>query len=68
MLQHLYDFLGEEFTPEARAAMEKWRSETPRDKHGRHEYNPGEFGLDTAALRERFRFYTDRFNVPLGRD
>lgn len=68
VLQQLYDFLGEEFTPEARAAMEKWRRETPRDKHGRHEYDPGEFGLDTAELRERFRFYTDRFNVPLGRD
>ena len=68
VLQQLYDFLGEEFTPEARAQMLKWRRETPRDKHGRHEYNPGEFGLDTAQLREWFRFYTDRFNVPLGKD
>lgn len=68
VMQQLYDFLGEEFTPEAHAAMAKWRSETPRDKHGIHEYNPGAFGLDTAKLRAQFRFYTDRFDVPLGKD
>ncbi len=68
VLEQLYAFLGEEFTPEARAAMLKWRSETPRDKHGRHEYNPAEYGLDTADLRRRLAFYHDRFNVPLGKD
>ena len=67
-LEKLYDFLGEEFTPEARARMKAWRESTPRDKHGRHEYNPADYGLDTAKLRERFRFYTERFDVPLGRD
>jgi Sulfotransferase family len=68
VMQQLYDFLGEEFTPEAHVAMARWRAETPRDKHGVHEYNPGAFGLDTASLREQFRFYTDRFAVPLGKD
>ena len=68
VMQQLYDFLGEAFTPEAHAAMAKWRSDTPRDKHGRHEYNPGAFGLEVPKLREQFRFYTDRFNVPLGKD
>ena len=68
VMQRLYDFLGEEFTPEALAAMTGWREDTPRDKHGRHEYNPAEFGLDTARLRERFAFYSERFGVPLGKD
>jgi hypothetical protein len=68
VMQQLYDFLGEKFTPEAKAAMVNWRSDTPRDKHGRHEYNPGAFGLDTVKLREQFRFYSDRFDVPLGKD
>lgn len=67
-LEELYDFLGEEFTPEARAQMKAWREDTPRGKHGRHEYDPAEFGLDPAALRERFRFYSDRYDVPLGSD
>lgn len=67
-VQKLYDFLGEEFTPEAHARMLAWRNDTPRDKHGRHEYNGADYGFDTASLRERFRFYTDRFDVPLGSD
>lgn len=61
----LYDFLGEEFTPQAHANMAAWRTSTPRDKHGAHEYDPADFGLDGAELRARFRFYSDRFNVPL---
>jgi hypothetical protein len=68
VLEQLYAFLGEEFTPEARARMKAWRESTPRDKHGRHEYDPAEYGLDPKALRERFRFYSERFQVPLGKD
>ena len=67
-VQKLYDFLGEEFTPEAHARMRAWRENTPRDKHGRHEYSAADYGFTTAGLRERFRYYTDRFDVPLGTD
>ena len=35
-----------------------------RDKHGLHEYDPSEFGLDREELREYYRFYSDRFQVP----
>jgi Sulfotransferase family len=64
IIQQLYDFLGEELSPEARARMEKWRAETPREKQGDHLYDPADFGLSVAGLRERFRFYSDRFQVP----
>lgn len=60
----LYAFLGEELTPEARARMARWRRDTPRDKHGEHRYDAADYGLDKAALRERFRFYSERFGVP----
>ena len=63
ILEQLYAFLGEEFTDEARARMEAWRTNMPRDKHGAHAYDPADFGIDFHALRERFRFYSDRFNV-----
>lgn len=63
-LERLYEFLGEEFTGEARARMKAWRESTPKDKHGAHEYHPEEYGLDVAKLRDRFRFYSDRFGVP----
>ncbi len=67
-LAKLYDFLGEEFTPEAEARMRAWRENTPRDKHGRHEYDGADYGLSTADLREKFRFYSERYDVPLGKD
>ncbi len=67
-LEKLYDFLGEEFTDEARARMLHWRTSTPRDKHGRHEYDPADFGLSTAGLRAQYAFYSERFAVPLGKD
>ena len=65
-VERLYAFLGEAFTAEARGRMEAWRRETPRDKHGLHEYHPEEFGLDLDAIRARMRFYSDRFGEPVG--
>jgi hypothetical protein len=62
-LHRLYDFLGEELTAETLARMETWRRETPREKHGDHRYDPADFGIDVTALRERFRFYSERFDV-----
>ena len=62
-LERLYAFLGEELTEETRARMRAWRESTPRDKHGEHRYDPAEFGIDLATLRQRFRFYSQRFNL-----
>jgi hypothetical protein len=64
VLEQLYAHIGEPFTAEARARMEAWRRETPRDKHGGHDYDAADFGLDPAELRERFRFYSERYGVP----
>lgn len=63
VLDQLYGWMGEELTDAARARMLAWREETPRDKHGSHEYDPAAFGIDTDVLRARFRFYSDRFGV-----
>jgi hypothetical protein len=62
-IQALYDWLGEPLTDEAKRRMLAWREETPRDKHGLHEYDAATFGLDLDKVRERFRFYSDRFGV-----
>jgi hypothetical protein len=62
-IERLYAFLGEALTPETRARMERWRADTPREKNGDHRYDPADFGLSEAALRERFRFYSERFDV-----
>jgi hypothetical protein len=59
----LYEFLGEELTPAVRARMLAWREDMPRDKHGDHTYDAADFKIDLRQLREKFRFYSERFNV-----
>ncbi len=66
VLERLYAFLGEELSAEARARMQAWRDDTPRGKHGAHEYDPADFGLHKGAIREQFRFYAERFAVAAG--
>jgi hypothetical protein len=61
-LAQLYDWLGEELTPQTRERMAAWRRNSPRDKYGEHRIDPGEFGLDAAQLRSRFAFYSERFS------
>lgn len=57
-IARLYAFLGEPLSAAARAAMEAWRRDTPRDKHGGHDYDAAELGIDLDSLRARFAFYT----------
>jgi hypothetical protein len=65
ILEKLYAFLGEKLTDETRQRMEAWRRAMPREKHERTD--PAEFGIDLDAVRERFRFYTERFKVEASR-
>ena len=62
-IEALYCWLGEELTLAARVGMERWRSETPRDKHGSRTIDPTDYGLDKDALRARFAFYRERFGI-----
>jgi hypothetical protein len=64
ILAGLYAFLGEEFTSAARARMEAWRRNTPREA-GYQRTDMAQFGLNAGELRKRFHFYSDRFSVPL---
>jgi len=63
-VRRLYAWLGEELTPVAESRMAEWWDANSRKRHGTHRYRPEEYGLDADALRERFRFYTARFDVP----
>jgi hypothetical protein len=60
----LYERLGLALGEPARAAMIEHLARRPRHAHGPHRYDLATFGLDDAELRETFRFYTERFEVP----
>jgi hypothetical protein len=51
----------------SRQRVQAWLDDHPRTKHGEHRYSAEEFGLEAEALRRRFSFYIERFDVPLER-
>jgi hypothetical protein len=63
-IEGLYAFLGETFSAEARAAMQAWWSGNAQEGRAYERTDPAAFGLDLAAIREQFSFYTQRFALP----
>ena len=63
-IERIYALAGLELTAAARVRIEGYLSANPRGRHGQVGYDlAGDFGVDVAALRERFAFYTERFSV-----
>ena len=63
VVEQLYAFLGEDLTDEARRRMEAWRLSMPVDKAARQANDAAALGVDIPAMRERFRFYSERFGL-----
>jgi hypothetical protein len=63
MVERIYRLAGQPFTPEVAAAMGAFMAEHPRGRHGGVRYDLSTFGLDADELRERARFYIERFGV-----
>lgn len=62
-VRRIYDAAGIELTPAALAALDRHRAASPQHARGVHRYTPEQFGLDRAALRERFARYEERFGL-----
>lgn len=63
-IEALYAFLGETLSPQARAAMQKWWAQQTPEGRSYERTDPSVFGIDLAALRRQFSFYTERFAPP----
>lgn len=63
-LERAYRTFGIEMTPEARAGMEQWRTDNPRDKRPPHEYRLEQYGLSEEGIKQAFAAYRERFIVP----
>lgn len=62
--QQVLEAAGLPSSGESAQDLRDYMERHPRGRAGRVVYDlEGDFGLDLAALRERFRFYTDRFPV-----
>ena len=60
----MYQAFGETLSAEAEQRMRTFVRENPKDQHGVHGYSLDEFGIDPDALRRRYAFYSERFDVP----
>lgn len=64
VIRRVYAMADLPLTPEAEARIDGYLAANPRGKHGQVSYDlAGDFGVDVSALRERFRFYYERFGV-----
>ncbi len=60
-VQRIYDLAGQPFTEDVRSGMQQFIRENPRGKDGKIAYDLSMLGLDEAGLRQRLRFYSERF-------
>jgi len=60
----LYAQFDAEVSPLHARRMEVWMRDRPQEVHGRHVYDPADFGLTTEAIAERYSEYRERFAVP----
>lgn len=64
VIKRVYAMADMPMTQDAERHIDDYLSANPRGKHGKVIYDlEGDFGVDIPALRERFRFYYDRFPV-----
>ncbi len=59
----VYGRMGWPFTPEAAERIAEYAHEKPKGSHGVHRYSLSGIGLDAAAERARFAFYTGHYGV-----
>jgi hypothetical protein len=62
-VRRLYRHFGMTLEPAARARILRRASARPNGGYGRNVYDSAEYGLDPRELRQRFRAYTERFDV-----
>ncbi len=60
----IYAAFGDTLADEAREAMDAYVAAHPKGSLGTHEYDLRDYGLDPAAINERFAGYVERYAVP----
>jgi hypothetical protein len=63
-VRHIYAAFGDELDGPALRAMASHVESHPRSRFGRHAYGLGAFGVEAAAINERFRDYVERYAIP----
>jgi Sulfotransferase family len=62
-MHRVYDRIGSALTDDTEARMRAYLDARPRERHGRHDYEFTDTGLDLAATRERFAKYQAQYGI-----
>lgn len=62
-MEKLYAWLGDDFTPEIRAAMHHWIDTHPQNQFGKHKYTLEEFGQSRDSLEPIFGEYVEQYKL-----
>jgi len=63
-MRRTYEQLGLPYTREAEERMRAYLAAKPKDRHGTHTYHLADIGIDVAEVRELYRSYQARYDVP----
>lgn len=66
--RRIYGHFGLPFGPAVEAALAAHVDANPKGKHGSHAYALEEWGLEASAVRERFKAYSERFDLDMEAD
>lgn len=64
-MKNLYAALGDEWTAEAEAGIQRWIDDNPQNKFGKHEYKLAQYGLTKEDLVPLFERYLARYDVAM---
>ncbi|MFT6285906.1 MAG: hypothetical protein ACJA09_000645 [Alcanivorax sp.] len=62
-LEAIYAARSAQLTDQARSAMLAWLDRNPKGKHGSHDYQLADYGIERAEVESLFAAYVQRYNV-----
>ncbi|MEV0671458.1 sulfotransferase [Mycobacterium sp. NPDC050441] len=65
VMRRIYDWAGDDLTPEVEGRMRTWLGEHPQDRFGPNSYSLDQYGLSVDVLRPIFAEYLDTFDIEL---
>jgi len=63
-IEYIYRNIGLNYPLNMTDKINYYLEKRPRNQHGHHAYSASEFGLSNLGISEKFRFYTDYYNIP----
>jgi hypothetical protein len=62
-VRRIYAHFDQELSPEGERKLQAWRAAHPQGKHGAHQYEKQEIGVDEGEILDRFAGYMEFFQL-----